>query len=80
MDKKTLLPIVITFAVTALGGYFLSTLKAGSDALTADQIRAVLKEENVAIIEGETYTYGEALNKIATEQAVQRAALEALIE
>ena len=80
MDKKTIIPIVVTFAVTAFLGYLLTTFQAGSKALTADQIREVLKEENVAIINGQTMTYGEALNSIATEQAVQRATLEALIE
>jgi len=80
MDKKTIIPIVVTFAVTAFLGYLLTTFQAGSKALTAGQIREVLKEENVAIINGQTMTYGEALNSIATEQAVQRATLEALIE
>lgn len=80
MDKKSIIAIVVTFFVTALCGYVLTTFKAGSTALTEEQIRKVLKEENVAIIEGETMTYGEALNKIATEQAVQRAALVALTE
>lgn len=80
MDKKAIIAVVVTFAVTAFMGYLLATFQAGSDALTKDQIREVLQDENVAIIDGETMTYGEALNKIATEQAVQRATLEALVE
>ncbi len=80
MKKEVIIAAALTFAVTALGGYLLTTFEAGSDALTEEQIRKVLKEENVAIIDGQTMTYGEALNKIATEQAVQRQALSALIE
>jgi len=84
MDKKTLIATaagaLVTLAVGAAFGWFTGVFERGTDALTEDQIRKVLVEENVAIINGETMTYGEALSKISTEQAVMKQALVALSE
>lgn len=84
MDKKSIIAAIVGAAIAGVVGLIVTNIgkdiEAGSDALTANQIRTVMREENVAIINGETMTYGEALNSIATEQAVQRATLEALVE
>jgi len=84
VDKKTLITtiasVTVTLLVTAIVGSLLGVFQRGSDALTEDQIKAVLKETQVTVIDGETKTYGEALSLINEEQVRMKATLEALIE
>jgi len=65
-----------------LGGLGLAAgvFQRGSQALDEDVIRRVLQEENRAIINGETMTYGEALNKISTDVVILQATVKALTE
>lgn len=63
---------------------FLADNKAGADALTDDQIRAVIKSELdgalLVDINGETFTYGQALSKINHNLVVIQQSLEAISE
>ena len=58
----------------------ISQFQAGSDALTEAQISAVIKKEMVVDINGETYTYGQALSKIDHNLTVVQEALADLSE
>lgn len=80
MDRKQLISIVATFLVTAVLATLLSTYQRGSQALTEDQIKDVLAETQVTVINGETKTYGEALSIINDEQVRMKATIEAFIE
>lgn len=58
----------------------ISWIMAGSTALTEAQISAVIKKELVVDINGETYTYGQALSKIDHNLTVVQEALADLSE
>ena len=84
MDKKTLITTagtaVVTLLVTAIVGSFLGVFDRGQQALTEDQIKAVLEETQVTVIDGQTKTYGEALSLMNERQVRMDATLQALIE
>ena len=67
-DQKTIISGITGAAIAAIVGLTVATFagvfQRGSDALTEDQIKAVLKETLVTTINGETKTYGEALSLI----------------
>ena len=95
MDKKLSITALIGAGVTAavilivqmfIGGAK-DTLDEGSEAIQATkdaaliaQIEELMEKKNVAIINGETMTYGEALNAIATDLAVQGSQIAALAQ
>jgi len=63
---------------------FLASNKAGADALTDDRIRAIIGEElTLALtvdINGETFTYGQALSRIDHNLTVVQQSLANLSE
>ena len=88
MDKKvTLVGIgsavamaVIILLVERFANSTVDDISAGQVAAQKAIIREVLNESQQVDIDGETFTYGQALNKIATTQAVMVNQLEALSE
>lgn len=62
MDKKTITAMAVSAAVTLLVsafiGYFIGVFERGSDALSEDQIKAVLA---VALVTDEGKTYAQVL-------------------
>ncbi len=88
MDKKVTLvgvgSAVVMAIVLLLAERFtdstVDTITAGQRADDRALIKEVLEETQMVDIEGQTYTYGQALNKIATTQAVMVNQLEALSE
>ncbi len=71
---------VIILLVERFANSTVDTISAGQVAAQKDMIREVLAESQQVDIEGETFTYGQALNKIATTQAVMVNQLDALSE
>lgn len=73
------LAIVGTLIVTSM----FNTAEEGADALETQRITGIVEDameaKMVTIIDGKTYTYGEALSKIYTEQVALSAAVEVLI-
>ncbi len=63
---------------------FLADNKAGADALTDDKIKAIINEELVDAltvdINGETFTYGQALSRIDHNLTVVQQSLANLSE
>ena len=63
---------------------FLADNKAGSDAVTDDVIKSIIKTELEAAmivdINGETFTYGQALSKINHNLVVIQESLKAISE
>jgi len=76
VNRNAIIAVVATFFITALLGYLFSTYERGTQALTEDQIKKVLKESQVTYINGEERTYGEALSSLSTNQAVIISKLE----
>jgi len=85
-DKKGLLGNGITGVVAIVGTLVITNMftaaEEGSEALEAQRITAIVeaaieKKMNV-VIDGQTYTYGEALSKIHTEQVAITAAFKVL--
>ena len=70
--------IVGTLVLGAIVGSFIGVFERGSDALTEDQIKKVLKETLVTVIDGETKTYGEALSGISTKLTIAETRLTAM--
>lgn len=58
----------------------ISQFQAGSDALTEQQIAEVIRKELVVDMNGQTYTYGQALSKIDHNLTVVQEALADLSE
>jgi len=65
MDKKTITAVAIsatvTLLVSAFLGYFIGVFERGSDALTEDTIRSVLK---AALVTDEGKTYAQTLAEV----------------
>ena len=88
MDKKLTLVGIGSVVATAivvllaerLTNSTVDTISAGQVAAQKTLIAEVLTEIQQVDIDGETYTYGQALNKIATTQAVMVNQLDALSE
>ena len=85
-NTKGLLGNGITGVVAIVGTLIITNIftaaEEGSEALEAQRITAIVeaaieKKMNV-IIDGQTYSYGEALSKIHTQQVALIAGLEAL--
>lgn len=83
MDKKTITAVAgsaaVTLLVSAFLGYFIGVFERGTDALTNDQIKAVVKE---ALITDEEKTYAQTLveinNRLTTMEANQTSMQSAL--
>jgi hypothetical protein len=69
---------IITALILALSGWAAGVFKAGEDALTEQQIKAVMMEIMKADIDGETLTYGQALSRIDSRLSTMEGALETL--
>jgi len=71
--------VVGTLIVTSM----FTTAEEGADALEIQRITGIVEDameaKMVTIIDGETFTYGEALSKIYTEQVALRAAVDVMI-
>lgn len=91
MKKEGIIGLVIGALVASVVGLLVTRtaddIEAGSDALTTQQIEAVVTEAlnaygetQTTVIGGETKTFGEALAIISTEQAVMKEALRTLAE
>ena len=86
-DKKNLIGSAITGVVAIVGTLFVTSLftaaEEGSEALEAQRITAIVEaaiDKNMEVtIDGVTYTYGEAISKIHTEQVAITAAFEVLV-
>ena len=85
-DKKNIGWNAVTGAVAIIGTLVLTNMftaaEEGSEALEAQRITAIVEaaidnKMNV-VLNGETYTYGEALSKIHTEQVAITAAFKVL--
>jgi len=85
-NKKDFIGNGITGVVAIVGTLVVTSLftaaEEGSEALEAQRITAIVeaaieKKMNV-VIDGKTYTYGEALSKIHTEQVAITAAFKVL--
>ena len=85
-DKKNLIGNAMTGIVAIIGTLALTNMftaaEEGSEALEAQRITKIVedaidKKMNV-VLNGETYTYGEALSKIHTEQVAITAAFKVL--
>jgi hypothetical protein len=83
VDKKTITAVAgsaaVTLLVSAFLGYFIGVFERGTDALTNDQIKAVVKE---ALITDEEKTYAQTLveinNRLTTMEANQTSMQSAL--
>ncbi len=71
---------VASAVILSVIGAFLGVFQAGTEALDKEAIRQVLLEENTAIINGVTMTYGEALSKISTDVVILQATVKELTE
>lgn len=87
-NVKGLIGNGITGVVAIVGTLVITNMftaaEEGSEALEAQRITAIVeaaieKKMNV-VIDGQTYTYGEALSKIHTEQVAITAAFKVLTE
>ncbi len=85
-DKKNLIGSAVTGVVAIIGTLVVTSLftaaEEGSEALEAQRITTIVetaidKKMNV-VLDGETYTYGEALSKIHSEQRAVIAGFKAL--
>ena len=85
-DKKNLIGNAVTGIVAIVGTLVITNMftaaEEGSEALEAQRITKIVedaidKKMNV-VLDGQTYTYGEALSKIHTEQVAITAAFEVL--
>ena len=88
MDKKTITAVAMSAAVTLLVSaflaYFIGVFERGSEAISEDQIKAVVKE---VMITDEEKTYAQTLSEInvrlaaiETSQGYMQRALEQLTE
>ena len=78
--SASVLTAIAVLLATKLTENTVNTLDAGMDAADRALIREVLTESQLVDIEGQTYTYGQALSKISTTQAVIVKQLEVLTE
>jgi len=87
-DKKNLIGNAVTGVVAIIGTLVITNMftaaEEGSEALEAQRITAIVEAAIEAkmnvVIDGQTYTYGEALSKIHTEQVAITAAFKVLTE
>ncbi len=85
-DKKNLIGSAVTGVVAIIGTLIVTSLftaaEEGSEALEAQRITTIVEkaidEKMNVILNGKTYTYGQALSKIHTEQVAITAAFEVL--
>lgn len=85
-DKKSLIGNAVTGVVAIVGTLVITNMftaaEEGSEALEAQRITAIVESAIEAkmnvVIDGQTYTYGEALSKIHTEQVAITAAFRVL--
>jgi len=85
-DKKSLIGNAVTGVVAIVGTLVITNMftaaEEGSEALEAQRIttivEAAIEKQMKVTIDGQTYTYGEALSKIHTEQVAITAAFEVL--
>jgi hypothetical protein len=78
MKDKIIFGIVGALATSIVGlavAWGAGVFKAGTNALTEDQIKSVLQETLVTTINGETKTYGEALSLLSTNQTIMKTKL-----
>jgi len=75
---------VIAVVGTLIVTNMFTSVEDGAEALETQRItgivEAAMEAKMVTIIDGETYTYGEALSKIYTEQVALSAAVEVMID
>ena len=85
-NKKNIIGSAVTGVVAIIGTLVVTSLftaaEEGSEALEAQRITTIVEEAidkkmNV-VLDGETYTYGEALSLIHTQQVAVTAAFEVL--
>ena len=85
-DKKNFIGSAVTGVVAIIGTLVVTSLfnaaEEGSEALEAQRITTIVetaidKKMNV-VLNGETYTYGEALSKMHSEQVAMIAGFKAL--
>ena len=85
-DKKNLIGNAVTGVVAIIGTLVITNMftaaEEGSEALEAQRITTIVeaaidKKMNV-VLNGETYTYGEALSKIHSKLSAVTAGFEAL--
>lgn len=74
---------VVAIICTLIVQSMFAAAEEGSDALKTQQIKEVVEQvmeaKMTTIINGQTYTYGEALSLIHSEQVALAAAVEVLI-
>ncbi len=88
MDRKQVIGIAAAAAITAVVTFFvtgwLTDHDEGTKAVDDQHIRTIIAEElakaNVATIDGQTLTTGEAISKIHTEVTTLRTTVEILVE
>ncbi len=87
-NKKNIIGSAVTGVVAIIGTLVVTSLftaaEEGSEALEAQRIttivEAAIEKQMKVTIDGRTYTYGEALSKIHTEQVAITAAFKVLTE
>lgn len=85
-DAKNLIWSALTGVVAIVGTLIVQSMfvaaEEGSEALETQRIKGVveqvMEDKMVTIIDGQTYTYGEALSLIHSEQVALTAAFEVL--
>jgi len=85
-DKKSLIGNAVTGVVAIIGTLVITNMftaaEEGSEALEAQRIttivEAAIDNKMTVVLNGQTYTYGEALSKIHTEQVAITAAFKVL--
>ena len=85
-DKKNLIGNAVTGVVAIVGTLVITNMftaaEEGSEALEAQRIteivEAAIDNKMNVVLNGHTYTYGEALSKIHTEQVAITAAFKVL--
>lgn len=79
MDKKTLIAVaagaVVTLLVTTIIGSLLGVFARGSEALTEDQIKAVIKE---TLVTADNRSYGEVLVDLNNRSIVMETKMESM--
>lgn len=77
---STAIGVVITFVLTAFLTSGKDIFNRGTEAIAADQIREILREEMKADVDGESKTYGQILSSLHTKVSVLEAQVGVLVE